>query len=134
MPQIAHLAWARSVGRCAGRPLAVGATPRVDPQFAFRTPPIPAHRCTCTADDLAANRFTFLNRTVAFGPKVDWDDPGLPLLWRYHLHYFDYLWQASWPEAERLMLEWVRAHPRPASPAWDPYPLSVRAMNWAVLG
>ena len=36
--------------------------------------------------------FCFLNRTIEFPEfKVDWVSPEMPILWRYNLHYFDYL-------------------------------------------
>jgi uncharacterized heparinase superfamily protein len=77
--------------------------------------------------------FTFLS--VA-GPKnthgVDWAARGMSRLWRYNLHYFDYLQDESLSDELRAALidDWI-AHNPPATPdAWDAYPLSLRIVNW----
>ena len=44
----------------------------------------------CAADELP--EFTFLN--LAVRPK-GWNDTSLDMLWRYNLHYFDYLVNAE---------------------------------------
>ena len=64
--------------------------------------------------------------------SVDWVSADLPKLWRYNLHYFDYL---HWPVYEddmkaRLIDSWLAAQPVPAGDGWEPYPLSLRAVNW----
>lgn len=74
-------------------------------------------------------RFRFLNREYDLG----WISPGLPRLWQYNLHYFDYLHQDSMvPETGfSLMRNWIQAHPvSKNSAAWEPYPLSLRLVNW----
>lgn len=57
-----------------------------------------------------------------------------PLLWRYHVHYFDDLNAAGWPVREgwhrELMAQWIQHHPPGMAVAWDPYPLSRRMVNW----
>ena len=39
----------------------------------------------------AAGIFTFLNDTRPLGDPIDWRAEHASQLWRYHLHYFDYL-------------------------------------------
>ena len=34
--------------------------------------------------------FTFLNKSLSFENKIDWNPAGATFLWRYNLHYFDY--------------------------------------------
>jgi len=131
--QLAHLAWTRLLAPHRTAAPRVHSTARRDPSFALAAPALPMHRCAIEPDDLAANRFTFLNRTEHLATPIRWNDPELPLLWRYNLHYFDYLWDAPPHQATRLLADWLRAHPRPSAPAWDPYPLSVRTMNWTLL-
>ncbi|MDX1964665.1 MAG: alginate lyase family protein [Pirellulales bacterium] len=55
-------------------------------------------------------------------------------LWRYHLHYFDDLnavggadrndWHLQW------LADWISACPPGTPDAWDPYPTSLRIVNW----
>jgi uncharacterized heparinase superfamily protein len=63
-----------------------------------------------------------------------WDDPALPKLWRYNLHYFDDL--NAQDAALRntlhvaLMAQWVRENPPAGGSGWEPYPASLRIVNW----
>ncbi|MBL8225041.1 MAG: alginate lyase family protein [Chromatiales bacterium] len=62
----------------------------------------------------------------------DWVSADAPKLWRYNLHYFDYLQWPVVPEATKAALidDWI-ARVRPgAVDAWEPYPLSLRIVNW----
>jgi uncharacterized heparinase superfamily protein len=69
-----------------------------------------------------------------------WDDPALPKLWRYNLHYFDDLnafdaaLRHPWHEA--LQDRWIGQNPPAVGTGWEPYPTSLRAVNWikAALG
>ncbi len=65
-------------------------------------------------------RFRFLNQER---DVRTWNDPGIPKLWLYNLHYFDH------PKPE-LMERWVRENPVGAGPGWEPYPIALRAVNW----
>jgi uncharacterized heparinase superfamily protein len=66
--------------------------------------------------------------------KVGWDDPSIPKLWRYNLHYFDDLcsrgargrrgWQRE------LIERWIRENPPASGTGWEPYPTSLRIVNW----
>ncbi|WP_202820866.1 heparinase II/III family protein [Rhizorhabdus dicambivorans] len=63
-----------------------------------------------------------------------WDNPDRPLLWRYNLHYFDDLTaseaprRAAWHRA--LIAEWIAANRPDSGTGWQPYPLSLRIVNW----
>lgn len=78
--------------------------------------------------------FRLLNETRDLGWPIDWRAADAPLLWQYNLHYFDDLnsRDANLREAMHAQVidQWVEAHPRGARPAWDPYPISLRAVNW----
>jgi uncharacterized heparinase superfamily protein len=82
---------------------------------------------------LGAQRFRFLNRTHDLSAG-EWDDDALEKLWRYNLHYFDDLNAAraidrrSWHEA--LIEQWIRENPPTRGPGWEPYPTSLRIVNW----
>lgn len=77
--------------------------------------------------------FSFLNRTVDFGPPVaiDWNYPDLGKLWTYNLNYFEYLRQPGLnpPTGEALILSWVAAEASHKD-GWEPYPNSLRLVNW----
>ncbi len=78
---------------------------------------------------LGQRRFRFLNREYDLG----WLTPDLPYLWQYNLHYFDYLHQLGmdWNTGMNLMRSWIQDHPvSRASVGWEPYPLSLRLVNW----
>lgn len=78
-------------------------------------------------------QFRFLNREAYLGAATDWNADGMPMLWRYNLHYFDYLQQ---PDIDRegalsLMVDWAQRHPPSGSAVgWQPYPMSLRVVNW----
>lgn len=77
--------------------------------------------------------FDMLN-TVRRVPKGDWTVPGVCLLWRYNLHYFDDL-NAEGAELRRhwheeAIEDWVGANPPAKGTGWEPYPTSLRVVNW----
>lgn len=63
-----------------------------------------------------------------------WDDPSVDKLWRYNQHYFDDLCadgaesRSSWHSG--LMERWVRENPAASGTGWEPYPTSLRLVNW----
>ena len=66
--------------------------------------------------------------------EVGWDDPALPLLWRYNQHYFDDL-NATGASERRdwhrgLVARWLAANPPGRGTGWAPYPVSLRIVNW----
>jgi hypothetical protein len=82
---------------------------------------------------LGQGRFRFLNREHDLGWPIDWQAPGLPHLWQYNLHYFAYLQQPDLDFAAglALMRSWLQGCPAALrGVAWEPYPLSLRLVNW----
>ena len=78
-----------------------------------------------------------IGREHPLAEHVDWRAQGLPLLWRFTLHYFEWLADLeaiggapSSARARALMDDWMAAHPRPDAVAWHPYPLSLRVYAW----
>jgi uncharacterized heparinase superfamily protein len=78
--------------------------------------------------------FRFLNETHTLAQRGDWDDQGIDKLWRYNLHYFDDLnarnaaGRNAWHRA--LMERWVAENPPGWGSGWEPYPTSLRIVNW----
>jgi uncharacterized heparinase superfamily protein len=65
---------------------------------------------------------------------IGWDGPDMEKLWRYNQHYFDDLNAVGAHERSqwhaRLMSDWI-AHNAPGSGnGWEPYPTSLRIVNW----
>ncbi len=63
-----------------------------------------------------------------------WDDPAKTQLWRYNQHYFDDL-NAEGAEERRdwhtgLIARWVAENPPGVGTGWEPYPVSLRIVNW----
>ena len=80
---------------------------------------------------LRAGRFVFLNREVAAGWPPDWFAGGDEKLWSYNLHYFEWLWLLEAEEAQSVVEDWVaKCTPEKATTAWEPYPVSLRIINW----
>jgi uncharacterized heparinase superfamily protein len=112
-------------------------TPRVRSRPAPATRSISAHRWIAPAPHRASlrapNELTLLNRTHAVSDR-GWDDSRLDKLLRYNLHYFDDLTAASstarveWQRA--LVKRWVRENPLGRGTGWEPYPTSLRIVNW----
>lgn len=113
------------------------ARPRVEPgETPARRPPsgrgwvAPARR---EPSLVGADRFCFLNETHDLAAE-GWDNPAREKLWRYNLHYFDDLSardaaaRAEWHRA--LISRWVRENPPAGGTGWEPYPTSLRIVNW----
>lgn len=74
--------------------------------------------------------WTFLNRSFRCGFPPDWHVTELPLLWRFNLHYFNYLYLLEPDEQTQICEDWIERNPPRQSPAWHPYPTSLRLVNW----
>ena len=94
------------------------------------------------ASDVLSGKMTFLNQPHVINWMPDWERTGLPKLWLYNLHYFDWLWafsrdesapspDAGFDHARAVVLNWIENHNLTKGRiGWDPYPASLRLMNW----
>lgn len=80
------------------------------------------------------NRFVFLNEERELTTAIDWAEGASSYLWHYCANYFDFL---NAPTNEReiddlndLIDRWIDENPPLRKPAWDPYPTSLRIVNW----
>jgi len=80
----------------------------------------------------AKTAFTFLNVTRAFGNNINWCPNDVNRLWRYNLHYFDYLQSPTVSSTckTKLIDDWIDHNPQGTEPAWEPYTVSLRITNW----
>lgn len=93
---------------------------------------------------IVEGRFTFVGRTVVVDHHaLPWNDSGLSQLWRFHLHYFDYVaelaaYAGQGPDQRSLAAttlrnlasEWIAANPYAGGDGWHPYTVSRRLVNW----
>ncbi len=78
--------------------------------------------------------FIFLNEIYDLN-IVGWDNPSISKLWRYNLHYFDFLLQESrnsqFLNKQILFINnRIDNNKNINSTAWEPYPTSIRIINW----
>jgi len=78
------------------------------------------------------------NSIVVFGrnipiPSGQWIDSNASKLENYNINYFDFLFgktALTSLEAERLMLNWIKANNDFSAVPWHAYPCSLRIVNW----
>lgn len=81
----------------------------------------------------AEHAFDFLNETHRLA-DVGWDNPSLAKLWRYNQHYFDDLTALGAEDRhawhENLVTRWIQDNSPGTGTGWEPYPTSLRIVNW----
>ena len=83
---------------------------------------------------LESDTFRFLNRVEQLTAIDGWNNPSLPKLWLYNLHYFDDLnaqgaqTRSDWHR--NLIKRWIIENPPSSGNGWEPYPTSLRMVNW----
>ncbi len=104
--------------------------------------PAPPKRDRGTAWQIPAHRAPSLDASMTFDllgarhalAEVGWNGPGVERLWRYHQHYFDDLNAEGASERRALhgalITQWLAANPPGSGAGWEPYPLSLRIVNW----
>ena len=83
------------------------------------------------ADSYCGGIFEFLNLKKDFAGRIDWEYPGYGRLWTYNLNYFEFLNQKTIRKDEALALVNDFAdNISERKTGMEPYPVSLRAMNW----
>jgi len=88
----------------------------------------------------AAGTFRFLGETRELGTPHDWQQLGADQLWRFHLHYFEWVWalhahpDRAWARTAfaGLWRSWHDGTPFGRGDGWAPYVVSLR--SWALCG
>lgn len=80
------------------------------------------------------DNFSFLNETHQLS-VLGWDNSSVTKLWRYNLHYFDFLRQNddsedSFEKQKTVIHNWIRENAFGKGTGWEPYPTSLRIINW----
>lgn len=106
----------------------LSAAPPVRPRAAAWT------RCGRGASMTGSRRMRFLGVERELASAADWNREDLPKLWLYNAHYFDDL--AATDASARtewhrdLIRRWVAENPPGQGNGWEPYPSSLRIVNW----
>jgi uncharacterized heparinase superfamily protein len=80
--------------------------------------------------------FQFLNRANKVEKSADWNNHEQSTLWLYNLHYFEWLREVA--GAERIAEDsawldrWIADNRAGSGVGWDPYPISLRTVNWII--
>lgn len=79
--------------------------------------------------------FNFINFTYTFEDEIDWNNPEFEKLWLYNLHYQDYLLNDAISDENfltksQIIQDWIKNNPIDEGNGWEPYPLSLRIVNW----
>ena len=78
--------------------------------------------------------FCFLNEKHDIITCEDWNNHQYSPLWLYNLHYFDYIatneieGRNEW--YDKIIERWILENPPGCGVGWDPYPSSLRIINW----
>lgn len=86
-------------------------------------------------------QFRFNNQTRIFSRPINWAPSDTSFLWRYNLHYFDYGYDLAveylnsknpytYHAFQTLVSDWIDQNPVNESIGWEPYPTSLRIVNW----
>jgi uncharacterized heparinase superfamily protein len=88
------------------------------------------------------NEFDFININHKVSLDTAWNDKELQHLWRYNLHYFEYLYKLGFQylnddnkskyygKYKEIIVNWIVNNPCPYGDGWHPYTISLRITNW----
>jgi len=87
---------------------------------------------------IGSGEFNLLNVIYDDGKGIPWSNETLPRLWIYHLNYCDFLNldlthtqdRPILREALHVMADWCEQNATGREVGWEPYPLSLRIVNW----
>ena len=125
LPQAGYQLRRRLLPRASGRKVLDDLCPRQDIHCLPFARPI--------SPEVEQGNIKFLNKSRKIDiDAMDWRSTDAAKLWRYNLHYFDYLhWDSYAAETKNeLIASWIRLNPVGTVDAWEPYPVSLRSVNW----
>lgn len=130
---VAHLKptqiYARAAFRLSRPRLRAQATPKRAIASGTWTTPVVKRQCA-----IGPREFSFFGRIGRVAAAADWNDGAQEKLWLYNLHYFDDL-TAAGADTRRLwhgdlIGRWIDDNPVGLGNGWEPYPTSLRIVNW----
>ena len=98
----------------------------------------PEWQSTSARQMIESGEFRFLNVTGPRSGRIPWTANGVSRLWLYHLNYCDFLNVDLTRPDDRLLLraalatalDWCEQNSTGREIGWEPYPLSLRVVNW----
>ncbi len=83
------------------------------------------------SDAIRQGQLSFVRESHDIGWPPAWDVSEPSKLWQYNLFYFEWLWSLSVEDASAVVQDWISyAKANPFHTGMDPYPTSLRLMNW----
>lgn len=83
---------------------------------------------------LSSSEVIFLNRKASISSDNCWNNNDFDKLWLYNLHYFNDLSSVNFEcrhDLHFLLIDrWISENPPCVGNGWEPYPLSLRLVNW----
>lgn len=108
--------------------------PGTGPAPAIRAPSGAWQLCERAPSLTGPRRMRFLGVERELASAGDWNRVDWPKLWLYNAHYFDDLAangaaaRVGWHRA--MLTRWIEDNPPAAGNGWEPYPTSLRIVNW----
>lgn len=116
----------------------------VKDDFKYLTPIIdfdPQYLERFDLENIFRDEFTFINIKSKIGLSHAWNCDKLHQLWRYNLHYFEFLYKLAFEYAHNndvqyyekykyLIENWIDNNPFAYGDGWHPYTISLRLTNW----
>jgi len=88
----------------------------------------------CSQRMYGESSFKFLNKEFTLKTLEDWNAKNQDKLWLYNLHYFDDLNAINSEQRivwhSNLIQRWIEDNPLGFGTGWEPYPSSLRIVNW----
>ena len=84
-------------------------------------------------ESILEGEFEFINlkKQIQFPPN--WDDTSPHKLWRYQLHYFDWIFCLDYEDAKKSVLNWIESYTfNHTRDGWEAYPTSLRLISWSI--
>jgi len=95
---------------------------------------IPVRQSVFFSQESQAPVMRFLGDELVVDSPEAWNKPGKPKLFLYNVHYFDDLnadnCESRTDVHDKLIEQWIAENPAPVGNGWEPYPLSLRIVNW----
>ena len=94
----------------------------------------PKHRILKRRHTFPQKREAFSEGSIyALGQHIrigDWSLKNKKRLLIYNAHYFNFLPKMNYSKGSKIIDHWIRHNPIGKPDAWDPYPTSLRIVNW----
>jgi uncharacterized heparinase superfamily protein len=92
-----------------------------------------AHPPSFQKSNLVKGEYEFIHIKEQINYPPNWDFRSPHKLWRYQLHYFDWLFCLDYQDAKKCVLNWIELYSfKKSRDGWEAYPTSLRLINWCI--